>query len=181
MDYESLVLFLDKTLKKLKIPYMFTGGLAVNAYGFLRATFDLDLVIALEERHLKPLVSALRRAGFDLDQEDVRTILKVGNRFMARSPRSPHRIDFWLIKTDFDRLAFLRRQKKIIFNKKIGIISPEDLILSKLLYGGRGKDIDDIEGILKRQGSRLDKNYLKREAKRLGIEKIVNTLCKGNF
>lgn len=174
MDYEKLTIFLDKTLKKLKIPYMFIGGLAVNAYGFLRATFDLDLVIALEEKKIKPLVSALKVAGFELKEEDVRTILKIGNRFMTRTPRSPHRIDFWLPKTNFDRQAFLRRRQKIIFNKKMWIISPEDLILMKLLYGGRGKDIDDVYGILKRQAGRLDKNYLQKEAKKLGIEKILN-------
>jgi hypothetical protein len=176
MNFEESALFLTQTLHELKIPYMFMGGLAVNAYGFLRATFDLDVVIALEEKNIKPLVLALKKKGFDLKEEDVKTILKSGNRFMSRTFRSPHRIDFWLLKTDFDHRAFLRRRRKTIFNQKIWMISPEDLILTKLLYGGRGKDLDDVVGILKRQGQKLDKIYLKKEAKELGIEKIFNRL-----
>jgi hypothetical protein len=176
MDFTESTLFLTQTLKELKIPYMFMGGLAVNAYGFLRATFDLDVVIALEKKNIKPLVLALEKKGFDIKEEDVETILKVGNRFMVRTPRSLHRIDFWLIKTDFDRRALLRRKQRTIFNHKVWMISPEDLILTKLFYGGRGKDIDDVVGVLKRQGEKLDKNYLRKEAKKLGVEEALEKL-----
>jgi hypothetical protein len=169
LDFKKLAIKLIQILKELKIPYMFTGGLAVNAYGFLRATFDFDLVVILKEKNIKKLVLKLKEFNFDLIEEDLRKILEIGNRFMTRTKDSIYRIDFWLVKTDYDKLAFSRRKQKIIFNKKVWLISAEDLILIKLFYGGRGKDIDDAIGVLKRQKDKLDYSYLTKEAKILGI------------
>lgn len=169
LNYEKLFVYLVKVLRELKIPYMFTGGIAVNVYGFLRATFDLDLVVILEKKDVKRLVLELKKFDFDLTEEDVREILEVGNRFMTRTPRSPHRIDFWLVKTDYDRLAFSRRKQKIIFDKKVWFISPEDLILTKLLYGGRGRDVDDVIGVLRRQRGKLNYSYLNKQAEILEV------------
>ncbi len=51
---------------------------------------------------------------------------------------------------------FLERSVAVdIEGVEIPFISPEDLIISKVL-AGRAKDLDDVEGIVLKQGSELD-------------------------
>lgn len=42
-----------EALEKAKVRYLVTGGLAVNAHGFLRFTKDVDLVIQLQTDNLR--------------------------------------------------------------------------------------------------------------------------------
>ena len=175
MDYKELTIKLIEILKKTKIPYMFTGGIASNYYGFTRATFDIDLVIGLEEKYIKPLVKRLKILKFDLKEEDIQILLEITNRFMTRSPLTEHRVDFWIPKTEFEKEAFKRRRREVLFKRRVWLVSPEDIILMKLL-SWRGRDIEDVIGILTRQKERLDTNYLLHWSKILNREKELRDL-----
>ena len=65
-------------------------------------------------------------------------------------------------------------------DKEMYIISPEDLIISKLLWsksaGGPERQIIDCESIYRLNSENLDLGYLKRWVKMLGIEKEFNKL-----
>ncbi|NHZ71962.1 MAG: hypothetical protein GWP17_02620, partial [Aquificales bacterium] len=56
----GLNLFLDILLKleSLGIPYAIIGGFAATMYGITRATFDIDIVVNLEEKHIQVLSAA---------------------------------------------------------------------------------------------------------------------------
>jgi hypothetical protein len=56
MEVRSVKLVVE-TLNHASVRYLIAGGLAVNAHGYMRATNDLDLVIALETTNI---VTALR-------------------------------------------------------------------------------------------------------------------------
>ncbi len=56
--------FVVETLNTAGVRYLVVGGLAVNAHGYMRATNDLDLVIALEPRNIENALHALAAAGF---------------------------------------------------------------------------------------------------------------------
>ncbi len=58
--YEDLF----KDLERLKIRYLIVGGVAVVLHGFLRATADLDLVVALNEENLKPFLALMKAKGY---------------------------------------------------------------------------------------------------------------------
>jgi hypothetical protein len=44
--------------------YILVGGLAVNAYGYVRYTKDIDLVLALDSKNIAVSMEALDRLGF---------------------------------------------------------------------------------------------------------------------
>jgi hypothetical protein len=46
------------------VEYLVVGGLAVNAHGYVRATMDVDLVVALRPANLKKALSVLSKAGY---------------------------------------------------------------------------------------------------------------------
>lgn len=60
LDY--LAIF--KELNRKKIKYVVVGGMAVNFHGVPRATYDIDLLLYLEDKNLDKFLSLLKRWGF---------------------------------------------------------------------------------------------------------------------
>lgn len=56
----DLTLFLDILLKleDLDIPYVIIGGFAATLYGITRATFDIDIIVDLDETRIRDLSAA---------------------------------------------------------------------------------------------------------------------------
>jgi hypothetical protein len=70
------------------------------------------------------------------------------------------KIDFWIVKNEFNRQEIKRGIVKRIDGQKVKFISPEDLILSKLLWYKESQSalqIEDIKSILKI--SKVDLKY----------------------
>src|SRR3989338_7737984 len=53
-----------KKFNERKIQYIVVGGMAVNFHGIPRATYDIDLLVYLEDSNLKKFLSLMRRWGF---------------------------------------------------------------------------------------------------------------------
>jgi len=51
-------------LNEVDVRYLVAGGLAVNAYGYLRLTHDVDLVIQLKPGNVIPAFAALASLGY---------------------------------------------------------------------------------------------------------------------
>lgn len=67
-----------------------------------------------------------------------------------------------------DRELFRRRRKKRLEERYYWIVAPEDFILQKLKVG-RPRDFEDAIPVLERSRGELNRRYLERWAKRLGI------------
>jgi len=177
MDVKTVTKKTLRVLKEAKIPYMIVGGLAVNYHGFPRSTIDIDLAIRLEGESADRLVRAAKRAGFEISGPEVKEMVETGDRFVMMYPKSVYRVDFWLVKTDYEKEALERRRQVQIFDVQTWICSPEDLVLTKL-DAGRGKDLDDALGVLHRQKGKLDLEYLRCQARRLGVSRKLNELLE---
>lgn len=176
MSYEEVTKRMVRVLKGAKIPFMITGGLAANYYGCPRATYDLDLVVELDKASAKRLIELAGRARFRLHEKEVLVLTKMGNRFVMESWEK-YRIDFWLIKTAFDREVFERRRRARIFGMLVWISTPEDLILQKL-RSARPRDLEDVQAILIRHFGKLDESYLKERAAELDLTRILGEQMK---
>ncbi|MEK7528485.1 MAG: hypothetical protein AAB592_01850, partial [Patescibacteria group bacterium] len=88
-------------------------------------------------------------------------------------------IDFWIQQSDeFGLVQFKRKKNIMINNKKVTFISPEDLIISKLLWyqkSGSTRHMEDIQSVFKISGTKLDLDYLRKWA---GKIKAVDILSK---
>ncbi|MBM4221340.1 MAG: nucleotidyl transferase AbiEii/AbiGii toxin family protein, partial [Gammaproteobacteria bacterium] len=54
---------LIQCLSDEQIQYVLVGGLAVQLHGFLRATFDIDLVLAMNSENLTRFIAVAKRHG----------------------------------------------------------------------------------------------------------------------
>ncbi|PKO84913.1 MAG: hypothetical protein CVU17_01685 [Betaproteobacteria bacterium HGW-Betaproteobacteria-11] len=52
-----------QSLADAHVEYVLVGGLAVQLHGFLRATFDIDLVLAMNDENLTRFIDVAKRHG----------------------------------------------------------------------------------------------------------------------
>lgn len=183
MEFQELLKKIAKILENLKIDYCITDGYAVSVWGRPRSTFDIDVIIQLKVEKVRPLVENLRRlsaAGYIEESTAKEAILK-GGEFNFIHPETGLKIDFWAVKeNDSIGKSELKRKINIRFDgQKIYFISPEDLILSKLRWfkmSESTRHLEDIKSILKISKEKIDWIYLKKEAKKQNVAKILSDL-----
>lgn len=182
-DPRHLLVKISKLLKRLKVPYLVTGGIAVLVWGRPRFTADIDIVVELKAQDVEKLTKGLLKIGKAsyVDVNAAREALKKESEFNFIDGDSGIKIDFWLLKKNdaFDALRFHRRVAKKILGEKIYFTTAEDLILIKALWykmSPMSRQLEDIESIIKISGRKLDIRYLRNWAKKLNVSEIVSGL-----
>jgi len=172
LPIQGILLQVLSALEAVPIPYMIMGGFAVRAVGIPRPTYDADLTLEASDEALARLFKSLERDGFIVPDEfrkGFRDSLQGMAKVKVQKFEEKHvwDVDLFLVTTPYQRAAFARRQKVLFLGTDRWMITPEDLVLHKLL-ANRRKDLVDVEEILKIQVS-LDRDYLRDWAARLGI------------
>ncbi len=179
MDFENLIVAVVKILVSLKIPYAITGGYAVSVWGRPRSTFDVDVVIEIPQAKIHALAIALKRisALTYVDENMMARAVDQKGEFNFIHVESGIKVDFFVRRDDkFSVNGLKRRMAQVINGTKVYFFSPEDLILSKLLWSKETESelqLRDVESIIKFQ-KKLDWKYINKWAK---IHKTIETLA----
>lgn len=183
IDPRHLLVKVAGILHKLNISYIVTGGMAIFVWGRPRFTADIDIVIELKSDQIKALAQALKalgEAGY-VDVSMMQKALLRHGEFNFIEGASGVKVDFFIAgKNSFDEVKFKNRRQEKVLGKSIYFISPEDLILSKLLWrkeSGSELQLKDVESVLKIQ-KKLDWRYLKKWAKIQSTFNTLESLCK---
>lgn len=180
MNSENLFLKIVKILKKLKIAYFVTGGFAVAVLAKPRFTADIDIVIKLPEEKISEIIKHLKLTGKNVyvpDEEVIRETVKQTGEFNFIHPQTGLKVDFWIKRYPFEKFENVVVKK--IDGQKVNFISPENLILSKLIWykeGQGAKQLEDIKSLLEIAKPNL--NYIKNWAKKQSILKILEEIMK---
>lgn len=155
------------------IAYMLTGSLAMSYYARPRMTRDIDVVVALDEAAARALDKVLGK-DYHADPE------LIAEGFRLRRPCNvlhlPTVVKIDLIPrkdSDYRRSEFERRRKVNFAGVELWIVSPEDLVLSKLEWAresGSELQMRDVRHLLE---APLDRAYLARWAERLGVAALL--------
>jgi len=170
-----------KILQKLKIPYVITGGFAVAVWGRPRFTADIDIIVELLDKNIEPLSKNLFILGKDsyLSEDAVKRALAVGGEFNFIHSHTGMKVDFWVRDNDFDKEKIQRAVQKKFKRQIVNFVSPENLILSKLLWYKKNdseREIEDIKSILRFSKVKLD--YIRRKAIEHGTTDIFTKFFK---
>ncbi len=169
---EQLLCKIAKILETFKITYAVTGGFAVAIWGKPRFTADIDIIIELVSKNIKPLTKTLLsidKAAY-VSEEAMRDALEHKGEFNFIHPNTNLKVDFWVRESKADiygKLKLERARIKKINNQEIYFVSPEDLILSKLAWSkesGSTRHLEDVKTVLDVQKSKLDLDYIKKWA-----------------
>ena len=183
MEAEQLLTKIAEILGKLEIPYIITGGMAVSVWGRPRFTADIDIVVELLEKNVNLLANELLAIDKDVyvSEEAMRDALQVKGGFNFIHPDSQLKVDFWVVKDEFNKQEIKRSITKKIGGQRVNFVSPEDLILSKLLWNKispSDKQLEDIKSVFRI--SKVDIGYLKIWAEKQGTIQILEEIIKNN-
>ncbi len=172
--FEDFLTWIVGALDRSGIPYMLTGGAAVGFWGIIRTTLDADVVIEIRESQVDALVSRLAEDAY-VDPATAREAVRARAPFNAIHTASGWKADLIPLRDAPYAQESFRRRVRLSYGEggTIWVISPEDLILSKLSWsrsaGGSERQEVDIAGILRLNRSGLDGDYLRRWASVLGV------------
>jgi predicted nucleotidyltransferase len=145
-------------LNEAGVEYLVAGGIAVNAHGYGRATFDIDLVVDLGPENVELLFRALAELGFQpLVPVDAESFADQETRHRWVVEKGMQVLQFWSDQhreTRIDVFAsepfdFPAESARAIVEElrpglEIRFVSLETLIEMKVA-AGRPKDLDDVE------------------------------------
>ena len=161
-----------KLFEDLGIPYALMGGVAVGVHGIPRPTHDLDFTISMDRSRLPGLYAAVEQRGYSVPEQyasgwvdAVAEMPLVRVRQWVKGKAID--IDIFLAESRFQQSVIDRRQQLEVDDLRAWVVSPEDLIVLKII-AGRPRDIGDVLDILLTQG-RLDEAYMRKWCDELGV------------
>lgn len=162
-------------LDQAAIPYMLTGSIAAGYYAEPRMTRDADIVVELS-RDDAPRLAAMFEPEFAADADTIARAIDRRQMFNLIHTTAIVKIDFIVRKDDPFRLEEFRRRHRVsLAGIDTWIVSPEDLILSKLHWAKDGHSelqLRDVRHLLSAVPG-LDAAYLRKWAGHLGVTRLL--------
>ncbi len=147
------------------ISHAVAGGLSLSFWARPRATFDVDLVLALPQDQAEQIAKQLGDSG---QFPFAPIVIQFGDRSLIRVHRISTRpedkeiivIDLLLYDAPFAAAIAANRRRQVIHDAgEFWFCSAEDLIIMKLI-ADRDQDQSDILAILRRRGLSLNLDYI---------------------
>ncbi len=148
-DFKELL----RLLKEHEVRYLIIGGYAVNYYGYIRATGDMDVWIAIHPENAQKMVMVLKNFGFEHDPS-LKPELFLEEKKIIRMGVPPVRLE---ITTSISGVEFDECYSTRVVDNwdgiEVNIIDLENLKKNKRA-SGRPKDITDYKKLRQRKTSR---------------------------
>jgi len=187
----NLGFFLDilYTLEAIGAPYMIIGAFAATAYGITRVTYDIDIVVDLDEGRIEALAAAYPPPRYYADPVQMRDSIRQGIMFNIIDTSRGEKADLVpLTMASRYRQAFQRRVRQRIEVPgsepfEVWCARPEDVIIGKLMAWAEGRsrrhETDVYEmmvfhylGTDPEQSAAFDETYVDAQARTLGVDVV---------
>ena len=179
VDPIAIAVLVGGVFESLGIVHTIGGSVAASFAGEPRATIDIDFITAIDERHVPALVAALS-TDFYIDDEALRRAIRTRGSSNLIHHATQLKVDIFIAGgTPIDEQQLRRRQHVLVGpGRSLYVHPPEDILLQKLRWYRRGGEVSDrqwrdIVGIVRVQGSRLDRAYLAANAPVLEVADLL--------
>jgi hypothetical protein len=170
IDELEVLRIVSERLAELGLPFMLSGSFALAYYATPRMTRDLDFVVAIAPADIAMLAQAFA-LDFHIDPDEARIAVATRRMFNLMHLSSGIKVDLIVRKDEPYRLTeFERRRQVRIEDFDTWLVSPEDLILSKLVWSRESASElqrRDVRALLADRD--LDRDYLRHWAMELGV------------
>lgn len=142
----------------------------MNTYAMARATLDVDIVVELSDENLIAFESIFSK-DYYINHNTIVEEIKRRGMFNVIQQYEGMKFDFIVRKdTPYRKLEFERRCRNNIADFEVWMVSPEDLIISKIdwiqqLFSDR--QANDIKNLL--DNPAIDKQYITDWCKKLNL------------
>jgi len=148
-NIEEIMRDFIRILNLLDMDYVIVGGMAVNCWGNIRTTRDIDVIV---------------------DLKDTEKFVRFDEEYL-------YHIDVKGAYSKKERESLKNKKEVKIDDFAIYVSSPEDTIANKLLYGSE-QDIKDAESIYVRQKEKMDFSYLEKRCRELNVYEEYKEMVK---
>lgn len=144
IDFKELL----HTFNRHRVKYLLIGGYAVGLHGHVRATNDMDIVVAPDDENAGNVVAALLEFG--LSESSVKKELFTSPRSLVVMGVEPFAVDIvnYFEGVDFEK-AFDRREVRKVEDIEVSLVSLGDLIANKAAVA-RDKDKLDVKELIRK-------------------------------
>ena len=179
VDPIATAVLVSRHLDALQVAHTIGGSIASSFAGEPRATIDIDFVVALEERQVEQLAAALDNE-FYVDVDALRRAVRTKTSANLIHRETQLKVDLFVAGgTALDARQLARRQAvEFPDGRRLFVHPPEDILLQKLRWFRKGGEVSDrqwrdIAAIVRVQGPRLDREYLREGAAVLGVVDLL--------
>lgn len=147
-------------LNKARIKYLVVGGVAVNLYGFMRYTGDIDILLELDQKNLEKIDKLMKKMGYisriPVQIQELRDEKKLEQWIKEKGMKAYTYLNNKRLGPDIDilvedSLKFQKHEKEKnvmrTWNIRIPVISYEYLIKMKKA-ANRPDDLRDLEALM---------------------------------
>ena len=171
---------LVEAFDRFGIVYYIGGSVASSVHGRRRYTQDVDVVAALQLKHVQTLVAMLQQEYY-IDADMIRSAIQNRSSFNLLHHDTGVKVDVFVQKTGLFAQQEMRRAREDVLevgSRPFFFASPEDMILAKLdwwkLGGGiSNRQWNDILEMMKEKHAALDIAYLRQSAPMLGVVDVL--------
>lgn len=169
-------------LDTLGLRYHVGGSFASSLHGVPRHTQDLDLVVELLPARVNRF-AALLQDEFYLETEQIHSAIARHGSFNLVHLATGFKIDIFVLGTGMFDASELERSLRMEWSEAFGgpvlVKTAEDTLLRKLQWYRLGNEVsdrqwNDVLGILRTQGERLDLPYLRYWAAELRVSDLLD-------
>ena len=181
-DPLQVALQVAEALERCGLRYLVGGSLASSVSGEPRSTLDVDLVVAMTEADVEPLLATLGDQ-FYADAGAVRRAVRAHSSVNLIHHGTSTKVDLFMLGgSPLDDEQMARRLSIKVASRPdrfLYVYTAEDILLQKLRWYRRGNEVSDrqwrdVIAIVAVQGSRLDEAYLQRGAGVLGVSDLLD-------
>jgi hypothetical protein len=158
------------------IEYMITGAFALAVYATPRMTRDIDVLIDCTSDQAAQLATSFQADSY-ASEDAAREAVATGTMFNVIHNSTLMKVDFMVRQPGvYTDEQFARRRRVDVAGLSVPFISPEDLVLAKLLWRrdtGSEQQLRDVQAVVAAV-SKLDWEYLATWAGRLGLARELD-------
>lgn len=175
-DQSRVLLDVVDRLEREGIEYMISGSIALSAYVRPRMTRDIDVVVDVGPHQVDALLRAFH-GDYYLDAEAAGRAVAEHRLVNAVHESTLVKVDLVIRKEGPFRTAeFDRRVTVTVHGREMRLVSPEDLLLSKLLWGADSGSAVQFDDARQLAALKLDWRYVERWATALELVDAVERL-----
>ncbi len=131
--------------KNNNIDYMLSGSVALSLYTVPRATRDFDFVVLMKDEDIDLFMKNFK-SGYYCNRDSIIYAMQNFSMFNIIDHASGFKADFVVLKNQpFRQTEFKRRVEINFLEMPVFVVTPEDLLISKLVW------IQDFESILQKE------------------------------
>lgn len=173
----EVALIATRLMDRLGIAYVIVGSAASTLHGEPRATLDIDFTLRMRASDVEPLCRALEK-DFYVDRGALLEGVRTGLPCNAIHRTYHVKLDLYIRADEGIFAEERRRARRMQLTRdpasEANVASAEDTVLQKLAGYRKGGEVSDrqwrdVLGVLKAQGVRLERDYLREWGRALGV------------